>query len=146
MNPSLHRRWLPRFALWAAVCGLLLRAAVPLFAVGAAHLRGVPVAEVCTVYGVAMPAASDSMLADQAHHHDEHSGQQDYGSHSAAVHTGDHCALTALAALAAPESPTHAISAAHVATPALHSERGTVFRDRCAIWVARLKHGPPAVA
>jgi hypothetical protein len=36
---------------------LLLKSAVPLFASHAAHLQGKGVAEVCAIYGVALPAA-----------------------------------------------------------------------------------------
>jgi hypothetical protein len=122
------------------------RAAVPLFAAGAAQMRGVPIAEVCPVYGVAMPAAPGTVHAEHAHHHGEHSGHEDHGSHSTAVHTGDHCALTALAVVAAPEAPTQAISTSNAVIPEHHTEHGVAFCDRCAIWVARLKHGPPNLA
>jgi hypothetical protein len=140
------RHWSSRLAVWGAVCGLLLRAAVPLLAAGAAQMRGLPIAEVCPVYGVAMPAAPGSMHADHAHHHGEHSGQEDHGSHSTAVHTGDHCALTALAVFAAPEPPMQAVRTAKAGIPELHTEHGAALCDRCAIWVARLKHGPPNLA
>jgi hypothetical protein len=146
MTLSRRRRWSSRIAVWGAVCGLLLRAAVPLFAAGAAQLRGIPIAEVCPVYGVAMPAAPRAMHADHAHHHGDHAGHEDHGTHSTAVHTGDHCALTALAVFAAPEHRAQAIDAAHAIRAEGQGEHGCAVRDRCAVWAARLEHGPPTLA
>jgi hypothetical protein len=136
-----------RVALWAAVCALVLKAAVPMLAAGAAQMRGVPVAEVCTVYGVALPSASQAGHAHHPHHH--HGAQadhEDHSKHSATAHSGDHCALTVLAALAVPDivpptvAPGHAVAAVRVA------DRSVVFRDASAAWAARLQHGPPSLA
>ena len=145
--------WSSRLALWAAVCALVLKAAVPMFAAGAANLRGVPVAEVCTVYGVALPNASLSAHAHHEHHdhahHGEHAGHadhEDHSGHAAAAHSGDHCALTALAALSVPDLATPAIAAPHQATPDFIPERRIALRDADAAWAARLRHGPPALA
>jgi len=131
------------------VCALLLKAAVPMFAAGAAQMRGVPVAEVCTVYGVALPGPSGSGRSEHAghaHHHAEHSGHEDHSKHSAAAHSGDHCALTALAALAVPDTAMPAVTPAHAVVFQLPSATCTGFRDGCAAWAARLEHGPPALA
>ena len=57
-----------RIALWAAVFSLLLKTAVPLLAATAAELRGVPVASVCAIYGVAMPAPPGSGHAAHVGH------------------------------------------------------------------------------
>jgi len=137
-----RRSWSSRFALWAAVCALLLKAAVPTLAAGAAQMRGVPVAEVCTVYGVALPGSSPDEHAHHAHHH-EHPGDEDHSSHSAAAHVGDHCSLSALAALALQDAPEFALAPAHGAHTDVLPERSIVFRDASAAWAARLQHGPP---
>ncbi len=100
---------------------------MPLFAAGAAQMRGIPVAEICTVYGVALAAVSPD-------------------THPGAEHMGGDCALTALAALSATDTPTLLVHAAHFATPERHSERGAALRDRCALWASRLEHGPPTLA
>jgi len=139
-----RRTWSSRFALWAAVCALVLKAAVPMFAAGAAQMRGVPVAEVCTVYGVALPGASSGEHAH--HHHGEHSGHDDHSSHVSAQHSGDHCALTALAALAVVDIAMPAFSSVLAEPPDVVIEFGVAFRDASAAWAARLKHGPPRLA
>src|SRR5207245_4398580 len=108
MPPMSRRTWSSRLALWAAVCALVLKTAMPMFAAGAAQMRGVPVAEVCTVYGVAPPGVSPGEHAH--HHHGEHAGDHDHSSHAAAAHSSDHCALTALAALAVPGTAMPALA------------------------------------
>jgi hypothetical protein len=135
-----------RFALWVAVCALVLKAAVPMFAAGAAQMRGIPVAEVCPIYGVALPGASHGEHAGHAHHHADPSGHEDHRSHSAAAHTGDHCALTALAASAMPDTSTPVVAATQAVAPPDRTERGGALHDASADWIARLKHGPPALA
>ena len=140
------RSWSSRFALCAAVCALLLKSAVPMLAAGAAQMRGVPVAEVCAVYGVALPGASHEEHAGHTHHHADPSGHGGQGSHSATAHIGDHCALTALAALAVPDQAALAVTPSHAAVLHLASAKCTPFRDACATWAARLKQGPPALA
>ena len=128
-------------------CALVLKSAVPLLAATAAQLQGVPVDRVCSLYGV---VTSQSLHAGHqhahAHHHGASDGSHDSGSHSAADHGKDHCALTAVVAMAV----------GHVAAPslapdgALASPRGWLFDsavpDSCALWVAQLAHGPPARA
>ena len=144
---SCRRPWPTRFALWVAVCALVLKAAVPMFAAGAAGLRGVAVAEVCPVYGVALPGAQASQHAHHDHaHHGEHSGHEDHSQHAATSHGGDHCALTALAALAVPDIAAPAIASPQRAATDLAIERGIAWRDESATWAARLKHGPPSQA
>jgi hypothetical protein len=142
----LRRCWLSRFASWATICALVLRAAVPLLAAGAAQLRGVSVAGVCPIYGVALPGASADKHTGHEHHLAGHSQHEDGPAHSGAVHTGDHCALTALAALTAPCMVARVAAQAQVAVPDTPSATCSAFRDACATWVARLKHGPPAFA
>lgn len=128
----------PRFALWAVVCALCLKVFVPLLAASASQIRGVPVAEVCTVYGVA-PAggSSENRRADPWSHDDR-------GSHSAAAHSVDHCALTALAALAPANEPTTDVRPARTGVSAEFAPAASVTRrDACAAWAAQLEHGPP---
>jgi hypothetical protein len=133
---------------WVAACALLLKAAVPLLAATAAQWQGVPVAHVCNIYGV----TTSQMLhaehhAGHAHHHHATSDAgHDGDSHSAADHGRDHCALTAIVtmavgqAVAPPPAPTDAAAS--------HPERrgASSVADACALWVARLGHGPPAFA
>ena len=150
IHPMSRRSWSTRFALWAAVCALVLKAAVPMFAAGAAGMRGVAVAEVCPVYGVALPTAAASQDAhhDHAHHgeHTGHAGHEDHSQHEASAHGGDHCALTALAALAVPDMAAPAVVALHQPAVDLTIERGIAWRDASAAWIAGLKHGPPTLA
>lgn len=82
------KSWSSRVALWAAVCALLLKAAAPMLASAASGVRGVGVADICTVYGVAVAAPAS---------HDDERGPQGSGSNESGFHSGDHCALTALA-------------------------------------------------
>lgn len=140
-----RRSWSSRFASAAAICALLLKAAIPLLAVGAAQMRGVPVAEICPLYGVALSAAAPAIHDAHAHHHhhgapSEHGG----GSEPAADHgDGGHCALTALVAFAAPgDAPLFARSTASRAADGA-AVVCSVRRDACARWAARLEHGPP---
>lgn len=146
------RSWPSRFALWAAVFALLLKGAVPMFAATAAQLQGVPVAEVCPVYGVALAAAQVSHGSHDEHahhqhaHHHEHGGGQDHQGHQMAAH-GDHCALTGLASLAGPDDDVAwAIAPATQAVAAVQVHATHPVPDACGLWVARLKHGPPAFA
>jgi hypothetical protein len=133
-----------RVALWVAVCALLLKAAVPMLASAAAGLQDKSVAQICTVYGVAVPSAQDAHAGHaHAHHHDGH----EHDSHTLASHSGDHCALTALAALAMPDAPGGALPPPHqtlAASVATNPEPAAP--DDCARWAARLKRGPPALA
>ena len=123
-----------RWALWAFAIALLLKAAMPLLATASAELQGKTLVEVCTVYGVSLvPLAT--------------SGQEQPAPEPMAQHGGEHCVLTALAALAAPELPVLAVAEAPrreaVAPRAPPSSQAP---DVCATWVARLKHGPPLLS
>lgn len=143
------RSWPSRFALWAAVFALLLKGAVPMFAAAAAHLQGVPVAEVCPVYGVSLASAHQPHGShdEHAHHHHAHDHRQgeDHKGHELAAH-GDHCALTALASLAGPDDVEWAVAPAMHAVSAIPLHAADSVPDACARWVARLKHGPPTIA
>lgn len=121
-----------RFALWLAMCALLLKAAVPMLASASAQVQGKTLVEVCTVYGVATVAL-------------EGQDQQPAPEHASA-HNGDHCALNALMVLAVPETPAPAVLAALQAVARPLSPPSSQAPDACASWVARLKHGPPAFA
>ena len=143
------RRRSSRFVLWAAAFALLLKAAVPMLASAAAHMQGKSVAEICTVYGVALPGAAG---AHEHHHHHavhdaSHDSHESHDSHALGAHGGDHCALSALAALALPDLQPAALPPAvvrHVAPAPVHRE--ACARDDCGLWVARQKQGPPAFA
>jgi hypothetical protein len=150
ITPSMTARsFSSRLALWAAVCTLLLKAAVPMLASAAAGLQGRSVAQVCTVYGVALPVSQDAHAGHHApaQHHADHDPDHEHDSHALASHSGDHCALTALAALAMPDT-----SAGALPPPCRVLVAGVPIRhepappDDCARWAARLKHGPPALA
>ena len=124
-----------RWAAWAFALALLLKAAVPMLATASAHAQGLPLAEVCTVYGVATVASPGQ---------DSSPGPD----HAAGAHAGEHCTLTALMALAAPEADPLAMPLAlnHQGQAALIPRTSSHAPDACATWVARLKHGPPASA
>jgi len=120
-----------RWALWLFAAALLLKAAMPLLASASAQMQGKTLVEVCTVYGVSLVP-----LGTQ--------GQEPAPDHAPA-HGSEHCALTALTALAAPDPA--ALSAAPMSvreTSALRAHPSSQAPDACATWVARLKHGPPS--
>jgi hypothetical protein len=104
---------------------------MPLLASASAQMQGKTLVEVCTVYGVSLvPLGGEG-----------HEPAPDHGL----AHGFDHCALTALTALATPESTTLDMAAAQpreVAPPRAHP--GSLAPDACAAWVARLRHGPPS--
>lgn len=135
-----------RLALWVAMCALVLRAGMPMLATLAAQLRGVPVSEVCEVYGVALPAMSAQTGAEHKHHH--HADHRNGGHHSDAEHREcDHCALTSLGALATPcEVQQDATDQAGITRTVAETETLCDVHDACAAWVARLEHGPPPSA
>jgi hypothetical protein len=120
-----------RFALWLAMCALLLKAAVPMLASASAQMQGKTLVEVCTVYGVATVALDDKGSTP---------------AHDASAHNGDHCALNAAMALAAPAVAAPLVFIALPAATAPLSHPSSQAPDACATWVARLKHGPPALA
>ncbi len=119
-----------------ALSSLLLNAAMPMLARVAAEMQGVPIAEVCEVYGVALPQVTQA--DPHAHHHHMHAGHDASGAHGS-----DHCALLALAAIAPPG--VLPMLATHDGADFLFdlpAPQGPVF-DAAAAWFARLKHGPP---
>ena len=139
----LSRSTLTRAVLWMAVLALILRAGVPLLAAGAAQLRGVAVADVCEVYGVALPDPAEQQHAEHHHHHADHAR---HDGHSKNAHGDDHCALTALGALAASYADARWDSQTQAGTSDLSGPCERTIHDACAMWAARLKHGPPAKA
>jgi len=127
-----------RWAAWAFALALLLKAAVPMLATVSAQLQGKTLVEVCTVYGVATVAldaqgGSTPMPAPAGHD---------------GAHPGDHCVLSGLLALAAPQPVAHAFAAALFVPAPLPVARvaDAAARDAEAHWISRLKHGPPATA
>ncbi len=133
----LRSRRLNSLIAFAAICSMLLSAAMPMLARAAAEMQGVPIAEVCEVYGVALP---QSAQADPHahHHHHMHTGHDAAGAHGS-----DHCALLALAAIAPPGMLP--MLATHDGVDFffdLPPAPGPVF-DATAQWFSRLKHGPP---
>ncbi|NUZ06805.1 hypothetical protein [Piscinibacter koreensis] len=148
-----------RLAWWLAIGVLLLKSAVPMVAVGAAHLRGVGVAAVCPVYGVALPAAlsgagdrhgshdrtthGHAAHADHVAHDGGASGDPDEDAPALALHDGDHCALTALAALATGAATGQPFAGTQRGAGPAVVPRAIVNEDASAAWMARLEHGPP---
>ena len=123
-----------RWALWAFAVALLLKAAMPLLATASAELQGKTLVEVCTVYGVSLVQLDTP-------------GQEQPAPKPMAQHGGEHCALTALAALALPEPPALVPAPAplrEASAPRAHPS--SQAPDACATWVARLKHGPPVLS
>jgi hypothetical protein len=135
--PPMTRRqtWHPplqRWALWAFALALLLKAAVPLLATASAHAQGKTLVEVCTVYGVSTVALDGHDSAPASDH--------------APAHASDHCALGGLVAVGAPPALPAVFDAAYVSSASERSFASTSVSDACALWVARLKHGPPSLS
>jgi hypothetical protein len=115
--------------VWLFACALLLKAAVPLLASASAEAQGKALVEVCTVYGVKTIALDGEPAPDHQ-----------------ATHAGDHCALSAVLALAAPQ-PAALPALAPGAPQAVPSPQAVdTAPDASARWRARLKQGPPALA
>jgi len=133
----LHRRtWTTRLALWAAVCALLLKSAVPMLASASAELQGKTLVEVCTVYGVttlAVDADGHAVPVPDGH-----------GAGEAA----QHCVLAGLLAWASPVPPTLAWpgSAPALLAPPAFASSGSMPLDAVARWAALRKHGPPVLS
>lgn len=128
-----HRRtWQPplhRWALWAFALALLLKSAVPLLATVSAQAQGKTLVEVCTVYGVSTVALSGHDSAPASDH--------------APAHASDHCALSGLVALAAPPALPATFDPGYRPIASERCAASASAGDACALWVARLKHGPP---
>jgi hypothetical protein len=118
-----------RFALWLFACALLLKAAVPLLASASAGTQGKALVEVCTVYGV-KTIVLDGEPAPDAH----------------ASHAGDHCALSAVMALAVPLAVATVSMTPRVLPTTRTPRAGDAAPDASARWRAQLKQGPPALA
>jgi hypothetical protein len=119
-----------RWALWVFAAALLLKSAMPFLASASAHMQAKALVEVCTVYGVARVTPTDGNHEPPA----DHSG----------AHGGEHCALTALTALATARPPTPTPLPPTSGTVALLATHpSSLAHDAAASWVARLKHGPP---
>ena len=122
-----------RWALWVFAAALLLKPVIPWLASASAQMQGKTLVEVCTVYGVSLVAQGGGATEPAPEH------PSDHGS--------EHCALTALTALAHAE-PTALAPAPVLLRSALppRAHPSSQAPDACATWVARLKHGPPALA
>ena len=122
-----------RWAAWAFAFALLLKAAVPMLASASAYAQGKALVEVCTVYGVATVGVDGRGTRPAPDH--------------AGAHGQDHCALTAVLALAALEPLALALPPETARRPVLGApHRSPMAHDACAAWVARRKHGPPRSA
>jgi hypothetical protein len=142
-----------RFVSWLAVTAMLLRVAVPMLAVGVAQLRGVAVGSVCAVYGVVLPDSTGGAYASHGHHHAEHAEHASHDGHdghtpgSQETHSGDHCALTALAELGVSRAPMFgAATEGRHAIGELAPSAPPAWGDASATWAARRKQGPLAIA
>ena len=110
----------------------------------AAHAQGRLAVDVCSVYGVGLPASaavpSGGMpaLAQDADPDDEprkHGADQD-----------GPCALVALAAGGVADAPRASIAAARVAGRGAAVVPSAAVPDACAEWIAQRKQGPPVRA
>ena len=165
------RRFVSRLPLLAFVIALVLKGAIPLFASWSAHLQGKGVAEVCDVYGVALPRVAGTTSAPDEHAmhamhamHSMHDGSAVHGMqhnlHSApshdhgdgphrpdsGSHAGDHCVLGALVAFAgngASVAPSLAVAHDRDAPFRPQWSADPVGSDASARWAALLGHGPP---
>jgi len=118
-----------RLTVWLFAALLLAKGAVPFLASAAAELHGKGVADICPIYGVALPAAP-AVDPHASHHHLLHAS---HGDDAGAPHDssdrpvrhdtrgGDHCVLTALATFAAETGVA-------IPAPAARSEIARVFR------------------
>ena len=147
-NAGAWRSW----TVGVAVFALLLKAAVPMLASAAAHVQGVPVAEVCEVYGVRTVLAGPVHDHAAGHHagHAGHAGHDDTpadkGSHATAGDANSHCALVALGPLASAHPAAGPVSHQGEASNPPQARLETPARDATALWVAGMKQGPPAAA
>ncbi len=146
-----------RLALFAFVLALLLKSAIPLFASWSAQLQGKAVAEVCDVYGVALPAQAGHVGHDMHAMHgahamhaihamaSEHPDDAPPHRHDPSSHAGDHCVLSGLVAFAgvAGDLPALPSAARRDLVHALAWSAEPIGADASARWAARLGHGPP---
>ena len=121
-------------AFWMVAAALLLKAAVPLLAVAAAHAQGQALVEICTVYGIKTVAVDAQGQPAE--------GDPEHGAEAA--HADTPCALTGLLAVAgaAPVAGGQ-VPAVGRATPHQLAHAPPTRPDRSAHWFARLTHAPP---
>jgi hypothetical protein len=130
-----RRRLNSRWALWAFAAALLLKTAMPLLASVSAQVQDKTLVEICTVYGVSLVAVSE--------HGDETAPAP--ASETGGAHRADHCALSALPALAtAPPAAAVPVPGVTHGAPVPRARWAAHVPDACADWVALLKHGPPS--
>ncbi len=123
--------------LWCLAVLLVLKAAVPLLAAAAAVRQGVPLAQVCTVYGVRTAPVADTA-------HAGHALPDSPADHHASHGAGEHCALVSLAAGPLPggvpavhaHAPPQALVASAVTGAALPA-------DAARRWLSARLHAPP---
>jgi hypothetical protein len=168
-----RRSWSQRIVLAAAALALVLKAAVPMAAAGAAELRNIPVSDVCPMYGVAMAAMVMPMVQPQAlsplaeakggdatgarsqpdgsataaEGQPSHAGPQGSVPHGPGSHderSADSCALSGLATMGAQQGDATPAPALRHATVELAPQRSDSVFDASALWSARRKQGPPA--
>jgi hypothetical protein len=146
-NAAMVRRYplVPRWVLWFTVGALVLRAGMPWLAATAAQLRGVPVAQICSVNGVA-PAHEPAWASQALENGHQDTDQAGDGSHPAAIHDQDRCALTSLGALAVPGTVVHIQTRCPCDNTLAAAELEFSIHDACAAWAAQRKQGPPARA
>ena len=139
---------------------LVFKSFVPLLAAASAQMQGKSVAEICSVYGVALPSMQAHV--QQAHVHDAsaHAMHHMAGMETAAaggatpadhhpadhaVHAQDHCALTGLAACAVfPATSLWAVAEWSDADRARAvGDAVEPLRDASASWLTSRLHAPP---
>lgn len=132
--------------LWAAVCALLLNAAAPFLAMGAAQARGVPLADVCSVYGVRLPGAVPVPRVVDANRAVPYPGHNGGDSHPDKAHSVDLCALTALAAFAMPDAASPSVLRVDSVPADIPVPFSRDVDDAATRWATQLHHGPPLFA
>ena len=141
-----YRALRQRLVLWAIAGLLLLKAAVPLLASVAAGLQDKPVAEICSVYGVDLAGGHSAGLAGENQGAAQATPDPGQPSPHGSAQSGDHCALTALTALAAQSLPALQPSAGTQRQATRLQPPPHPVWDAEAAWVAGLKQEPPAQA
>jgi len=147
-----------RLTVWLFAALLLAKSAVPFAASAAAQLHGKGVAEVCPIYGVALPVAPAVDPHAAHHHHAAHPVDAAAAPHDGATpgsgdgparhdaRGGDHCVLTALATFAADTAAAAAAPPSSAATTlpgVVASGEIRPVADAAARWASLLGHGPP---
>lgn len=147
---------------WACLIAvtLVFKSFVPLLAAASAQMQGKPVAEVCAVYGVALPSMQAHVHDASAHamHHmagmemaATGGGGPPFDHHPAdhAAHAQDHCALTGLAACAVFLATTLWAVAEWTdddRAPVAVDDAPEPLRDASARWLTLRLHAPPRLS